>query len=74
MAIARALITQPRLVLADEPTANLDSKTSDQILELMAHLNQTQHVTFVFATHDARVMDVAWRSVRISDGKILESP
>ena len=73
VAIARALITQPRLVLADEPTANLDSKTSDQILELMMKLNQTQHVTFVFATHDSRVLDVSRRAVRISDGVIVES-
>lgn len=70
VAIARALITQPRLVLADEPTANLDSKTSDQILELMLNLNKEHRTTFLFATHDQRVMDLARRTVRIKDGQL----
>jgi putative ABC transport system ATP-binding protein len=70
VAIARALITQPRLVLADEPTANLDSKTSDQILELMLKLNREHKTTFLFATHDPRVMDLARRTVRIKDGQL----
>jgi putative ABC transport system ATP-binding protein len=70
VAIARALITQPRLVLADEPTANLDSKTSDQILELMLKLNRDHKTTFLFATHDPRVMDLARRTVRIKDGQL----
>ncbi|MBM3383265.1 MAG: ABC transporter ATP-binding protein [Betaproteobacteria bacterium] len=70
VAIARALITQPRLVLADEPTANLDSKTSDQILELMQRLNRQHDTTFLFATHDPRVMDLARRTVRIKDGLV----
>lgn len=70
VAIARALITQPSLVLADEPTANLDSKTSDQILNLMGDLNRELNVTFLFATHDPRVMQRAKRTVEISDGRI----
>ena len=70
VAIARALITNPRLVLADEPTANLDSKTSQVILELMAELNRTQNVTFLFATHDPRVMGLARRTLNIEDGLI----
>lgn len=72
VAIARALITQPSLVLADEPTANLDSKTSDQILDLMTALNKHMGVTFLFATHDPRVMERARRTVRIADGVIVE--
>lgn len=71
VAIARALITQPRLVLADEPTANLDSKTSDQILELMQRLNREHATTFLFATHDPRVMELARRTVRIKDGLVV---
>ncbi|MFZ9521692.1 MAG: ABC transporter ATP-binding protein [Silvanigrellaceae bacterium] len=71
VAIARALITQPRLVLADEPTANLDSKTSDQILELMQKLNKEHSTTFLFATHDPRVMELARRTVRIKDGMVV---
>ncbi|MEI8026403.1 MAG: ABC transporter ATP-binding protein [Pseudomonadota bacterium] len=70
VAIARALITSPSIVLADEPTANLDSKTSDQILDLMVNLNKNHQVTFIFATHDPRVMDRARRTLRIKDGKM----
>ncbi|MSP59248.1 MAG: ABC transporter ATP-binding protein [Myxococcales bacterium] len=70
VAIARALITRPELVLADEPTANLDSATSEQIIELMLKLNQEKGVTFVFSTHDPRVMHHARRVVHIADGKI----
>ncbi|MGC4068666.1 MAG: ABC transporter ATP-binding protein [Polyangiaceae bacterium] len=72
VAIARALVTQPSLVLADEPTANLDSKTSDQIIELMQQLNDEKGVTFVFSTHDPRVRERARRVVSIADGKIVE--
>lgn len=72
VAIARALITQPELVLADEPTANLDSKTSEQIISLMQRLNEQMQVTFIFSTHDPRVMQHAKRVVYIADGKIVE--
>ncbi len=72
VAIARALITQPQLVLADEPTANLDSKTSEQIIDLMLDLNRKQHVTFLFSTHDPRVMEHARRVVRIADGLLVD--
>ena len=72
VAIARALITRPELVLADEPTANLDSTTSQQIIDLMRRLNREKGVTFLFSTHDPHVMQHAKRVVRISDGKIVE--
>lgn len=72
VAIARALITDPELVLADEPTANLDSKTSEQIIALMQRLNEQRGVTFLFSTHDPRVMNHARRVVYIADGKIVE--
>jgi putative ABC transport system ATP-binding protein len=72
VAIARALITNPELVLADEPTANLDSVTSEQIIELMRTLNREKGVTFLFSTHDPRVMRHAKRVVRIADGRIVE--
>jgi putative ABC transport system ATP-binding protein len=71
VAIARALITQPRLVLADEPTANLDSKTSDQIIDLMLALNKHEAVTFLFSTHDPRVVSHARRAMQISDGRMV---
>jgi putative ABC transport system ATP-binding protein len=72
VAIARALVTEPQLVLADEPTANLDSKTSDQIIDLMLRLNRDKGVTFLFSTHDPRVMEHARRVVYIHDGKIVD--
>ncbi len=72
VAIARALVTQPRLVLADEPTANLDSATSQQIIDLMLELNRDDGVTFLFSTHDARVEKHARRVVHIADGKLYE--
>lgn len=72
VAIARALITEPRLVLADEPTANLDSTTSEQIVQLMLSLNRDKGVTFLFSTHDPRVVRHARRAVHIIDGRIQE--
>ncbi len=72
VAIARALVTQPSLVLADEPTANLDSKTAHMILDLMAELNKTQNVTFLFCSHDEKLIGRVGRIVRIHDGLIVE--
>jgi putative ABC transport system ATP-binding protein len=72
VAIARALITTPRLVLADEPTANLDSKTSDQIVDLMLELNRNEGVTFLFSTHDPRVVRHARRALQIQDGQMVD--
>ena len=72
IAIARALVKKPKLILADEPTANLDSKTGAEILDLMIKLNQTAKTTFVFSTHDKMVMDYARRLVFLRDGLIVE--
>ena len=70
VAIARALATRPKVVLADEPTANLDQKTGASILELMRLVNRIQKTTFVFSTHDHAVMRLAHRVVHIQDGEI----
>ena len=70
VAIARALATQPKIILADEPTANLDSKTGAGILELMKEINRSLQTTFVFSTHDKKVIAKADRLVRIEDGRI----
>ena len=70
MAIARALAIKPRIVLADEPTANLDSKTGSDILALMKQINREYGTTFIFSTHDRRVMAMADRLVRIEDGHV----
>ena len=70
VAIARALVGEPALVLADEPTANLDSATGRDIVELMRRLNREREVTFVFSTHDPRIMSAADRVLEISDGRL----
>jgi putative ABC transport system ATP-binding protein len=72
VAIARALATHPRIVLADEPTANLDHKTGEDILRLMKQLNHQEGTTFIFSTHDARVMEMADRVIELADGQITE--
>lgn len=72
VAIARALVTNPEIVLADEPTANLDSETGNIILELMKELNEKENTTFVFSTHDPDVIKHASRVVRIKDGLIID--
>ena len=72
VAIARALASEPRLVLADEPTANLDSKTSHMIIDLMLELNARRHVTFLFSTHDEKLMGRVSRIIHIEDGLIRE--
>ena len=72
VAVARAIVSQPTLVLADEPTANLDSKTSDELMELFIRLNETHGSTFVIATHDQRVMGYARRLVKMLDGRIVD--
>jgi putative ABC transport system ATP-binding protein len=71
VAIARALAGNPALVLADEPTANLDSSTSHKIIDLMLELNSKRHVTFLFSTHDEKLMSRVSRKIVISDGRIL---
>jgi putative ABC transport system ATP-binding protein len=71
VAIARALITQPSIVLADEPTANLDHKTGESILALMKLINLENGTTFIFSTHDPKVLELAGRVVKLSDGEIV---
>ena len=72
VAVARAIVSRPALVLADEPTANLDSHTSDDLMELFTELNEHHNTTFIIATHDQRVMRYAKRLVRMLDGRIVE--
>ncbi len=72
VAVARAIAGEPALVLADEPTANLDSTTSNELIDLMSRLNREQGITFVFATHDPKVMAAARRVVMMEDGLIKE--
>lgn len=72
VAVARAIVSRPALVLADEPTANLDSKTSDGLMELFVELNERHKTTFIIATHDKRVMSYAKRLIRMLDGRIVD--
>jgi putative ABC transport system ATP-binding protein len=72
VAVARALASKPQFVLADEPTANLDSKSAFNLLDLMKKLNEEEHMTFIFSTHDQRVIDRAKRVIKLEDGKITD--
>ncbi|MBK8556449.1 MAG: ABC transporter ATP-binding protein [Lewinellaceae bacterium] len=71
VAVARALASKPKFILADEPTANLDSKSTETLLELMANLNEKEQVTFIFSTHDQRVIDKAHRIIVLEDGRVI---
>ncbi|WP_299462792.1 ABC transporter ATP-binding protein [uncultured Microscilla sp.] len=72
VAVARALASKPQFVLADEPTANLDSKSAENLLDIMAKLNREENITFVFSTHDPRVINRAHRVVTLEDGKVVK--
>jgi putative ABC transport system ATP-binding protein len=72
VAVARAIVSKPTLVLADEPTANLDSKTADGLMDLFSELNSTHKTTFIIATHDQRVMAHVPRLIRMLDGRIVD--
>lgn len=72
VAVARALAPKPQFVLADEPTANLDSKSAFNLLDLMARMNKEEQVTFIFSTHDQRVIDRARRVITLEDGKVVD--
>jgi putative ABC transport system ATP-binding protein len=73
VAIARALVTRPEIVLADEPTANLDSRTGGQIIELMKKINRERETTFIFSTHDAKIVGIADHIIRLQDGLVIEN-
>jgi putative ABC transport system ATP-binding protein len=71
VAVARALASKPEFVLADEPTANLDSKAAFNLIDIMKKLNKEENMTFIFSTHDQRVIDRARRVITLEDGKIV---
>ena len=70
--MARAIVSEPALVLADEPTANLDSQTAENLMQLLVHMNKEHGVTFIFSTHDKLVMDFSRRLIKLHDGRIVE--
>ena len=70
VAVARALASRPKFILADEPTANLDTESAFNLLDIMARLNREENITFIFSTHDQRVIDRARRVIRLVDGEI----
>jgi putative ABC transport system ATP-binding protein len=72
VAVARALASKPKFVLADEPTANLDSKSTENLLDIMEKLNRDENVTFIFSTHDPRVVKKARRVITIEDGRVMK--
>ena len=72
VAVARAMVSKPSIILADEPTANLDSKTGADLLDMMKELNEKQNMTFVFSTHDPKIMERAKRIIRLVDGCIVD--
>ena len=72
VAVARAIVSNPSIVLADEPTANLDSETGNGLLEMMKKMNEEKKVTFIFSTHDKMVMDYARRLILLRDGRLAE--
>ena len=71
VAVARALASKPKFVLADEPTANLDSHATSQLLDIMENLNKEENITFIFSTHDQRVVDKAHRIITLMDGEVI---
>ncbi len=71
VAVARALASKPKFVLADEPTANLDSKSTEILLDIMEELNKNENITFIFSTHDQRVVNKARRVITVEDGKVV---
>ncbi len=72
VAVARALASRPKFILADEPTANLDSKSAENLLDIMEKMNEQENITFIFSTHDPRIMAKAKRIITLEDGKVIK--